>query len=236
MFKPFLVLSLGLSLFFVSCSARMTGVIHESGAADISIRASLEPKTAALLKSFSQSPGDFSIDGAAIGKSMAAAPGISSALLQNMDPTTIDGPVKISKIDDFLVTGTSKNDVYRLARYTQNSGGGSLTINLDLSKGPELIGLFSSDVADYLDAIMAPVATGEVLTVKEYLDLVTSVYGGNISNEIKNAMVTISLTMPGTVKSVKGGGFVKNQANFSVPLTDLLVLEKPVVYEIIWTK
>ena len=236
MFKPFLLLSLGVSLLFVSCSAHISGTIYENGSADVSIRASLEPKTAALLKSFSQDPGDFSIDGAAIGKSMISTPGIGSVQFRNIDPSTIDGTIKINKIDDFLVAGESKIDAYRLAKYTQNTGGGSLSISLDLAKGPELISLFSSDVADYLSAIMAPIATGEVLTVQEYLGLVTSVYGSGVSNEIKNAMVAISFSMPGTVKSVKGGTFVKNQANFSVPLTDLLVLEKPVLYEIVWTK
>jgi hypothetical protein len=113
---------------------------------------------------------------------------------------------------------------------------GSLSINLDVTKGPLIISLFSPDVADYLSAIMAPLATGEVLTVSEYLDLVSSVYGVSVANEIKNAAISINLTVPGMIQRVKGGTFSRNQAQFSVPLTDLLVLEKNAVYEIAWSK
>lgn len=236
MYKQLFLMSLGFSLFFVSCSARISGVIHESGSADLSIRASLEPKTAALLQSFSSNPGDFSIDGASIGISASAAPGVSSAQFKNINPTAIEGTISIDKIDDFLFTSESGFDTYRFVRYNQNAGEGSLSINLDLTKGPLIVGFFSPDVADYLSAIMAPLATGEVLTVSEYLDLLAAIYGGTVSAEIKNALVSIDLRVPGTIKSVKGGTFTQNQANFSVPLTDLLVLENPVSYEIVWGK
>ena len=233
MIKPFLCVCLALSLFFISCSARISGNVRENGSAEVTIHSSLEPKMAALLKSFSQTEGDFSIDGAAIGKSMAAAPGIESALFWNEGPSTVSGTIKISKIGDFLVLSGSN---YRFINYIQTDSGGSLAIELDLKYGPELISLFSMDVSDYLAAIMAPVATGEVLTVAEYLDLVTSVYGAGVSNEIKNARINLSLTVPGTVKAAQGGTFSKNQAQFNVPLTDILVLAKPVKYEIVWIK
>ncbi len=235
MYKPFFLVSAALSLLFVSCSARISGNVYENGSADVYIQTSLEPRTAALLQSFSRNQGSFSIDSAAIGTSAAAAPGIASAQFKNIGASAIDGSIKISNIDDFLLTEESRSNAYRFVSYTRSTGEGSLSINLDLTKGPLIISLFSSDVADYLSAIMAPLATGEVLSAADYLDLVTSVYGGNVSNEIKNALVSISLTMPGAVKSVKGGTFTGNQANFSVPLTDLLVLEKPVSYEIVWS-
>ncbi|MDR2900965.1 MAG: hypothetical protein LBV20_05555 [Treponema sp.] len=234
MYKPFLFLILGLSLLFVSCSARISGTIHENGSADLSIQASLEPKTAALLQSFSPNSGDFSIDSASIGASASAAPGVSSAQFVNINPTSIDGTIKIEKIDDFLLTSESSIDAYRFIQYEQNAEEGSLSINVDLTKGPIIISLFSPDVADYLSAIMAPLATGEVLSVAEYLDLVSTIYGSTVSNEIKNAIVNIDLVVPGTIQSVKGGTFVNNRAHFSVPLTELLVLETPVSYEIAW--
>lgn len=226
---------------FVSCSARIEGVIHENGSADVSVRASLSPKTSALLRSFSPNldslnPDAFLIDGASIGTSASAAPGVRSAQFRNIDPVTIEGSVEIDKIDDFLLSRESSLDAYRFVTYRNNSGEASLSINLDLTKGPLITSLFSPDAADYLSAIMAPLATGEVLTVSEYLDLVSSVYGGAVSNEIKNAAVTINFTVPGTITSVKGGTYAGNHAVFSVPLTDLLVLEKPVSYEIVWKK
>jgi hypothetical protein len=234
--KLFLFVCIGLSVIFVSCSARISGIIHENGSADVSIRASLEPKTAALLQSFSPVSGAFSIDGASIGRSASAAPGVSSAQFRNINPTTIDGTINIDKIDDFLLISESSVGTYRFITYNQNANEGSLSINVDLTKGPLIISLFSPDVAAYLAAIMAPLATGEALSVAEYLFLVSTVYGSNVSNEIKNAVVNIDLSVPGTIKSVKGGTFSGSKASFAVPLTDLLVLEKPVSYEIAWNK
>jgi hypothetical protein len=236
MYKLFLLISFAFSLLFVSCSAKISGIIHENGSADVSIRAALEPKTAALLQSFSANPEAPLIDAASIGTSAEAAPGVNSAQFKNINPITIEGTIKIDQIDDFLLTTESSIDTYRFVKYNQTANEGSLTINLDLTKGPDIISLFSPDVTAYLEAIMAPIATGEVLTVSEYLELVTSVYGSNVSAEIKNALVNIDFTVPGTIKSVKGGTFSKNQAVFSVPLTDLLVLEKAVSYEIVWNK
>ncbi|MDR2900745.1 MAG: hypothetical protein LBV20_04420, partial [Treponema sp.] len=213
--KSYFFVLVGISLIFASCSARISGIIHENGSADVAVRASLEPKTAALLQSFSRNPSASVIDGASIGASAAAAPGIVSAQFRNINPIAIDGNLKINKIDEFLLAEEPGADTYRFVRYNQNAGAGSLTINLDLSKGPLIISLFSPDVADYLSAIMAPLATGETLSVSEYLALVSTVYGSNVSSEIKNAIVHIDFTVPGTVTSVKGGTFTKNQANFS---------------------
>jgi hypothetical protein len=235
MCKPFVLISLGFSLLFVSCAAKISGVIHENGSADISITASLEPKTAALLQSLSANSGSFFVDAASIGISATAAPGVSSAQFKNINSIAVEGHITIEKIDDFLLLTESSGGNYRFVSYRQNSSEEALSINLDLTRGPDIINLFSSDVASYLEAIMAPLATGEVLTVAEYLDLVTSVYGSNVSNEIKSAVVSIDFTVPGSIKTVKGGSFAKDKAVFSVPLAELLVLEKPIAYEIVWS-
>jgi hypothetical protein len=94
--------------------------------------------------------------------------------------------------------------------------------------------LVSPDVSDYLSALMAPVATGEELSKQDYLALVSSVYGKGIAAEIADARVSLDLELPGTVLSAPGGTFSGRRASFKVPLTDLLVLERPLLYEIRW--
>jgi hypothetical protein len=81
---------------------------------------------------------------------------------------------------------------------------------------------------------MAPAATGEPLSKVEYLDLVGSFYGKALADEIAAARITISIGFPGTVSSVKGGSFSGTQARFNIPLVDLLVLENPLEYEVVW--
>jgi hypothetical protein len=55
-----------------------------------------------------------------------------------------------------------------------------------------------------------------------------------MAKEIAASRVTANITMPGTVKSVKGGTYSGKEARFNIALVDLLVLEQPLNYEITW--
>jgi hypothetical protein len=90
------------------------------------------------------------------------------------------------------------------------------------------------EAVDYLSALMAPAATGEALSKANYLVLVESVYGKPLANEIGTSRVAAVITMPGTVKSVKGGTSSGREARFDIALADLLVLEQPLNLEINW--
>jgi hypothetical protein len=81
---------------------------------------------------------------------------------------------------------------------------------------------------------MAPIATGEALTKAEYLGLVASVYGKAVAEEISRGSIRAIVDFPGPVSAVRGGTSSGKQAVFTVPLPDLLVLEKPLIYEVSW--
>ncbi|MCL2270537.1 MAG: hypothetical protein FWC24_04250, partial [Treponema sp.] len=114
------------------------------------------------------------------------------------------------------------------------SSGGRCVINLSLDSGPEILTLISPEVNAYLAALMAPLATGEALNKAEYLMLVRSIYGRGIADEIASAQIRAFIDFPGPVKSVKGGTFSGRRAEFTIPLLDILVLEKPLGYEVMW--
>jgi hypothetical protein len=222
----------------VSCSARVQGALHQDGSADLNLQASLEPRMAALIRSLSRLSGssglsDQILNAAAIGESMASAPGIKSVALRNRNPTTIEGTISILRVDAFLaVPGNSGNTNF--IRYEQTNAGGKLQITLDRNSGPRILTLFSSDVQDYLSALMAPVATGESLSLQEYLALVQSVYGKAVAEEIAAARIQVTIEFPGSISTIQGGRFSENRAEFTIPLGDILVLERPLVYEVYW--
>jgi len=81
---------------------------------------------------------------------------------------------------------------------------------------------------------MAPVATGEVMTRAEYLTFVASIYGKDIADEIASSSIRASVDFPGVIQRVKGGTFTGRRAEFEIPLPDILVLEKPLSYEVVW--
>ncbi|MDR3191549.1 MAG: hypothetical protein LBT87_00615, partial [Treponema sp.] len=165
-------------VFFVSCAASINGSLAINGSGDLSIRASLAPRMSALIRSFAAvSLGAEAarnrpvIDGPAIARSMASAPGIAEVSFTNTGPSAIEGPIKISRIDEFLALPGNQGGS-RFILYEQTPSGGRLALSLDRGSGPKVMALISREVADYLSVLMAPVATGESLTKREYLDLV----------------------------------------------------------------
>jgi hypothetical protein len=223
-----------------SCAARITGGLGAAGAGDFTIRAGLQPKVSALIRSFKALAGDTDprspvIDGAAIAQSMASAPGIASISFRNTDPAAIEGPVRISRIGDFLAPaegGEARGFV--LFEQAPGNSGGRCTINLSRELGPGILSLVSPDVSAYLAALMAPLATGEELDKAGYLELVSSIYGPGIAEEISQARITASIEFPGPVQSTRGGTFSGSRAEFDIALLDLLVLETPLDYEVVW--
>jgi hypothetical protein len=119
-------------------------------------------------------------------------------------------------------------------QYDSTRAGGHLRLTLDRNNGPATLALFSQDVTDYLSALMAPIATGENLSQPKYLDLVSGMYGAPVAEEIKRARIGGIIRVPGPVTSVTGGTYSGKSVNLDIPLVALLVLDKPVVYDIWW--
>ncbi|MDR1870138.1 MAG: hypothetical protein LBQ82_09160 [Treponema sp.] len=232
--RLFSCLCLAALLPLFSCSARINGSLAANGSASLSVGMSMEPRMASLVRSLSAAAGQTDrpiLDGPAIAKSMSdASSGNVSATLRNTSPASVEGTIKISNISRFLAVG----DVGGFITFKQGSSGGNCEIKIDLDNGPVLLSVLSPEISDYLNALMAPLATGEKLRKPEYLELVVSVYSKAISDEIASSRIRASIDFPGVVTSVKGGTFSGKKASFDIPLLDLLVLETPLSYEVKW--
>jgi hypothetical protein len=221
---------------FSSCAARISGELKRGGSGDFTVSTGLEPRISSLIRSFAAMAGGGSaeapvLNGQAISRSMSAAPGVESADLRNTGPVALEGPVKITNIGDFLAPARDKKGFIILE---ESASGGRLRLTLNRDLGPDILSLISAEITDYLSALMAPIATGEALSKAEYLELVASVYGKPIADEIAGAFIRASVDFPGQLRSVQGGSFSGKRAEFRVPLLDVLVLESPLVYEAAW--
>jgi len=216
-----------------SCTARIDGNITANGSAVMTVNMSIGQRMTALIKSMAAAGGQENIqilNGQAISKSMSQAPGIDSVSLKNTSQTAVDGQVKISKINLFLNEVKGKEFI----NFEQGTAGGKCVFSVNIDNSQIILEHLSKDVSDYLNAIMAPAATGEKMSRNEYLEIVASFYNKGISDEIAASKVRVSIDFPGAVTSAKGGTFSGKKAVFDIPLLDLLVLETPLVYEVNW--
>ena len=226
-----------LLLWVSSCSARMDGVVREGGAAVITIKTSLEPRTAMLIGSLRNFMGEKAdgpiLDGPAIGRSMEAVPGIGAVAFSNTGPSALDGSISVPNLANFFVSGGERS---RFISYTEgrNKGSSSIIINLDRESAPDIISKLSPEIEGYLSALMAPVVLGETSTKQEYLDMVAMIYGRSLSDEISAARIRAFIEFPRPVSSALGGRVSGKQVEFEIPLADLLVLERPLRYEVNW--
>lgn len=217
---------------FLSCSADVSGKLEKDSSGILTLKAELGSQTAKFFHDLGtlQNKGPAAVlDAQALNRSLGGAPGIASAALKSTGPEALEGTVTVSRAGDFLSAGKS-----RLVVYENRGGGGRLAISLGRESGQEILGLVSRDLLYYLSNLMAPIATGEKLSKSRYLELVRSIWGDAIADEIDKASVKIALSLPGPVKSVKGGSFSGREARFQVRLLDILVLETPLDYEILW--
>ena len=169
------------------------------------------------------------LDAGAISRSLAAASGIKSASLKNTGAEALEGTIAITNVGDFLL---AEKDMF--ITFAESTSSSSITVVLDRNSAPLLISRLSPEVAEYLSALMAPVVLGEYMSSGDYLSLVAMIYGRPLADEIAGASIKASIEFPRSVTSVTGGSSSGRRAEFDIPLLDLLVMEKPLQYEIKW--
>ena len=239
--KTVFILIIIFSVMFMSCASRIEGSLAADGSAVMNVSVSLEPRMTILIRSLSAAGGrqdGLVLDGPAISLSMSRAPGVASAVFRNVTPASIEGQIRISRVNDFLMPayGVSRQNVQSsFITFEQRAGGGGRSvININRQNGPVLLELLSPEISDYLNALMAPLATGEAMNKNEYLDLVAVFYSRAVSDEIAQSRIYASIDFPGNITFIRGGNFSGRRAIFDIPLLDLLVAENPLIYEITW--
>ncbi|MDR2517311.1 MAG: hypothetical protein LBC88_08040 [Spirochaetaceae bacterium] len=226
-------LCLAVSVPLLSCSGRAEAALTGSGGADITLDFALAPRTAALIRSFSAVLGNGAepvIDGPAVAESISRAPGVTRAVLLNQDAASLSGTITVARLDQFLALPLDAAS----APFITWDGAGFLSISLNRETAPTLLPLFSVEITEYLSALMAPCASGEIISRRDYLALVASVYGQPVAGEIAAATVRLVVTAPGPVTAIRGGRAEGRAARFEIPLLDMLVLDVPLEYHLRW--
>lgn len=99
------------------------------------------------------------------------------------------------------------------------------SISFSPEKFQALYEALPNEMQSYIDLFMIPSFTGDSMSANEYKDLLASVYGERVANEIANAKLKISLTGPTGTKA--------NQ-KFTLDLLELLTLATEKEFAIEW--
>ena len=111
----------------------------------------------------------------------------------------------------------------------------TVTCNIHAESVARLVDTFPEDVKEYLELLVSPILTGDIMSASEYQELIATAYGPKIAGELDTAFFKVTLTCPGIVDSVKSEPegrvhyFTGNSATITVPLSYMLSLEKPLL-------
>jgi hypothetical protein len=219
-----------------SCGAAISGTLERGGAGNFEVSTAFTPAFTAKMqdfRAFSQGAGPSVplIDAAEIARSLSAAPGVGRVSLRNNGPASLEGPVRIARLADFLAPSGREGFI----SFTENpAGGGQAAITLSRETVPAMLSLISPDLTYYLNFIFAPIVTGEQISKDEYLTQLSLFHNPAVAQEVSRSEIRISVTFPGPLLSVQGGSFSGGTAEFVIPLLDLLVLTQPLSYRALW--
>ena len=234
-------MTLALAVFALSgCSPAITLKISPSSRDSATFEASLTPTAEALVRKLT----DKNDAGSGADTAQAGAPaslynreailvslgnaGLRADTLEFPGKTGIRLALTLLKSDGFLGNALSVS-----------KEGRKMTVTLSRDTLARALELMPTDTRDYLDLFMAPALTGESMTVPEYRDIIAAAYGKTLASELSASAFILTVKCPAavTAASVSAPGTVtkaSNAAVFRIPLTTLLVLDKPVVAEASW--
>ncbi|MFQ3546701.1 MAG: hypothetical protein SNJ56_00020 [Termitinemataceae bacterium] len=252
--ESFLVVSVFIIiLLLASCSASVRLQLLEDGKIQVRFSSSLSPAIGRLFRALSsdtvvsgasaaqqnagtthaskidQTSGVSVIPASKLSRQLQQQPYFTGVRIQETKQDSYEGSFTILDSESFFKT----YQCITLAKNT-TSGQTQLVVQFSRTSVPQILQLLSPDILDYLDALMAPLVTGEALSVTDYLELVSSVYGPTVAGELAQSKLTVELVVSGPILSVSGGIKQGKSALFTIPLVDLLVLSKPLEYRILF--
>ena len=192
-----LLLTALLSLFFLSCKSQLSVQAGKDDSALVEFSIGFSKKAASMLQELmgAVSP-DSKTDNSIITEQDAAN------LLRSVGAQDVKAS---ARADQVSANGTlkelskSKISSSKILRKTSDS--------LTVSIGPEQINSIYESMDEesrsYFDLLMVPALTGEEMNEKEYNELLASVYGPELANEVTDGVLQIELKSPDSKKTVK---------------------------------
>ena len=198
-------------LLFISCRPQISIKAEKADEATVFFSTGFSESTAKTLKSLAGTDSSAPLFNKNDVLQLLRAMGAENATANIPSQTEIaaTGTVKSLSQNRLFQTGLIKNE------------DGTLTLTIGPKQIVSFYGILNEDEKSYLDMMMIPALLGEKMSVTEYRELLSSMYGPSFADEIIKGKLTIVLSSPSGKKKVKE----------EVSLGDLLCSEK----EMVWT-
>jgi len=227
-FKRIYTLVYLLVLFgFASCSANLSLKAQNDGSVKTDFSADMGAYLAQALDGISANMGGKDvINAASLKKAFTGSDftGVSAAVPNKQTVIVSGNIVPLDKQKSFKGVKTSS-----FIKCEDNK----LTITLSPASLQGFYNSMGQEDRTYLDLFMAPIFTGEKMSQSEYKELIASVYGQELADDMQKGKITFTLAVPdGKARKTSGAklGQSKASANskritFSIPMIEFLTLQ-----------
>lgn len=232
-----LLFSMALSIFVIltSCttSVALDARTDKSGA--VAMQTKLSPSVQTLVASLAGAESTEELfDAAQIRASLKAA-GFSVTGLKFPSKSALTVTAETKNITTML---RGSKDFITI---TSGNGINDMKIKLSPENVRKAVAVMPEDTALYIELLIAPIFTGEVMSAQEYTDLIAIAYGEKIAQDLLKARVNLIYSIPGTIISAEMTNSKENDIavkdntiTMSIPLVTLLTDLKGTECRIRW--
>lgn len=206
-----------------SCSTSFDIFIDKTGSAKIEYSSAMGSSLQSLLESLVQNFSDSKEQTVLFDKKqieqVLSASGFKDVNCKVSNNSSINCIAFVENLADGLPLAN------KMIEYSSSKTTGKTVFTLKLSPVylQTILQSFPEDFQNYAELLMAPVFTSERLTLLEYKDLLASVYGNSVVNELSTSDFVIKIHSPiGTTKTI------------SIPLLEFLTLQNEQIYSFEW--
>lgn len=232
-FLLFFCVILLISLF--SCSPKISIVIKNNSSVDMGI----EIDTGKTVESTIRALGGLDAENPLFESDLVVKSFSSAGLLVNEIKYPSSAGISINASSPSLQDALSAAP--EIVRQDNSEKGHSIEIVLNKKNLKDIMSFMPQESMDYIDLLMAPSFTDEQMSQSEYLELIGIVYGKTLEDEMKNAVLELSVKIPGIIKeakvsSIKVGRveYKKDIATFYIPISYLLTEINNDTVSILW--
>ena len=215
-------LGMFLMVFASGCSSKVTIQANPNKSQNVEIKIDLGKHLLKTINDLTQGLGQF-MDGEEIPE-ITAANLVTKRDIENTIGTqgakniSVANPSKEMLDIKFSLDKNSK--LKNFIEQTENS----LSLNLSGSTLQEIYFSFDEDDTMILDLLMAPCFTGEEISAEDYADVIETLYGRELANDLRTAKIDWILVAPKGVKS----------RTFQTTVLDFLTLTGEKKFDIQW--